>query len=43
MPTLLFDFGARALRAFASIGLLLISRRILGLLYVTKMEKIGWF
>ena len=43
MSTLFIAFGVRALWAFASIYLLVVCMRILGLLYVTKKDKIGWF
>ncbi len=43
MSTLFMAFGVRALWAFASVYLLVVCMRILGLLYVTKKEKIGWF
>ena len=43
MSTLFIAFGVRALWAFASLYLLVVCMRILGLLYTTKKEKIGWF
>jgi hypothetical protein len=43
MSTLFMSFGVRAIWSFASVYLLTISMRILGLLYVTKKHKFGWF
>jgi hypothetical protein len=43
MDTLFMSFGVRAILAFVSMYLLTVSMRILGLLYVTKKQKFGWF
>jgi hypothetical protein len=43
MSVLFITFGYRAFWSFASIYLLTVGMRILGLLYVTKKEKFGWF
>jgi hypothetical protein len=43
MAELFMTFGVRAFWAFASVYLLTVNMRILGLLYVTKKEKLGWF
>jgi hypothetical protein len=43
MDRLFMAFGVRALWSFASIYLLAVTMRILGLLYVTKKHKLGWF
>jgi len=43
MSVLFTSFGIRAFWAFASVYLLTIGMRILGLLYLTKKEKFGWF
>ena len=43
MSTLFIAFGVRALWAFASRDLRVVCMRILGRLYTTKKEKIGWF
>jgi hypothetical protein len=43
MSVLFISMGMRALWAFASIYLLTVAMRILGLLYVTKKHKLGWF
>jgi hypothetical protein len=43
MDRLFTSFGVRALWSFASIYLLTVNMRILGLLYVTKKKKLGWF
>ena len=43
MDRLITSFGIRALWSFASIYLLTVNMRILGLLYVTKKHKLGWF
>jgi hypothetical protein len=43
MSVLFITFGFRAFWSFASVYLLTVGMRILGLLYVTKKEKFGWF
>ena len=43
MSVLFVSFGVRALFSLANIYLLTVSMRILGLLYVSKKEKLGWF
>jgi hypothetical protein len=43
MSTLFLTFGIRAFWQFASVYLLTVSMRILGLLYVTNKRKFGWF
>jgi hypothetical protein len=43
MDTLFMAFGVRALLAFVNMYLLTVNMRILGLLYVTKKHKFGWF
>ncbi len=43
MSVLFIAFGVRAIWSFASIYLLTVGMRILGLLYATKKEKFGWF
>lgn len=43
MSVLFMSFGLRAVWSFASIYLLAVVMRVLGLLYVTKKHKFGWF
>ena len=43
MSQLLLTFALRAIWKLASVYLLTVSMRILGLLYVTKKERLGWF
>lgn len=43
MSTLFITFGIRAFWSFASVYLLTVNMRILGLLYLTKKHKFGWF
>jgi hypothetical protein len=43
MDRLFMSFGVRALWSFASVYLLTVTMRILGLLYVTKKHRFGWF
>ncbi|MEQ1936552.1 MAG: hypothetical protein ABL962_22095 [Fimbriimonadaceae bacterium] len=43
MKVLLGSLGIQAVWSFVSIYLLSVNMRILGLLYVTKKEKFGWF
>lgn len=43
MSVFFLALGVRAIWAFSSIYLLTVSMRILGLLYITKKEKFGWF
>jgi len=43
MSVLFISLGVQAAWAFANIYLLTVSMRILGLLYITKKEKFGWF
>ena len=43
MSTLFIIFGVRAFWSFCSVYLLTVTMRILGLLYVTKKHKFGWF
>jgi hypothetical protein len=43
MSTLFMVFAGRAFWAFCSVYLLTVTMRILGLLYVTKKHKLGWF
>jgi hypothetical protein len=43
MPKLFAFLGTYAFWYFAEVCLLTISMRILGLLYVTKKQRFGWF
>ena len=43
MAVLFTTFGIRALFSLGNVYLLTVSMRILGLLYVSKKEKLGWF
>ncbi|HEV2207554.1 MAG TPA: FHA domain-containing protein [Verrucomicrobiae bacterium] len=43
MSTMFSSFGLRAVWALISVYLLVVSMRILGLLYVTNKQKFGWF
>jgi hypothetical protein len=43
MSTLFLTFGIRAFWSFCSVYLLTVNMRILGLLYLTKKHKLGWF
>jgi len=43
MSVLFMTFGIRALWSFMSVYLLTVGMRILGLLYLTKKDKLGWF
>jgi hypothetical protein len=43
MSVMFLSFAFRALWAFLSIYLLTVGMRILGILYVTQKEKLGWF
>ncbi len=43
MPKLFAYLGARAIWGFANVYLLAVNVRILGLLYLTKKQKLGWF
>jgi len=43
MDRLFMSFGVRALWSFASVYLLTVNMRILGLLYLTKKHRLGWF
>ncbi|MGD0261682.1 MAG: FHA domain-containing protein [Verrucomicrobiota bacterium] len=43
MSVLFKSFGLRALWSLASVYLLTVSMRILGLLYVTNKDKLGWY
>lgn len=43
IPTLLLMFGAKAIWSFVQLYFLTVNVRILGLLYLTKKEKFGWF
>jgi hypothetical protein len=43
MSTMFMAFGVRAFWSFCSVYLLTVTMRILGLLYVTKKHKFGWF
>jgi len=43
MSVLFMTLGLRAVWCLASVYLLTVSMRILGLLYVTNKQKIGWF
>jgi hypothetical protein len=43
MSILFLTFGLRALLSFVSVYLLTVGMRILGVLYVTKKDKLGWF
>lgn len=43
MSVLFMTFGIRVFWSFASVYLLTVGMRILGLLYITKKEKFGWF
>ncbi|MCI0746421.1 MAG: FHA domain-containing protein [Verrucomicrobia subdivision 3 bacterium] len=42
IPEMLLLFGLRALWAFISVYLLTVTMRILGLLYLTRRDRIGW-
>ena len=42
-PHVLIAMGAKVIWSFASIYLLTVSMRILGLLYITRKDKLGWF
>ena len=43
MSVLFMALGFRAIWSFVSVYLLTVSMRILGLLYITKKHKLGWF
>ena len=43
MSVLLIAFGLRALRSVGTVYLLSVNMRILGLLYLTRKERFGWF
>ena len=43
MSVLFISFGLRAVWSFLSVYLLTVVMRVLGLLYVTKKHKFGWF
>jgi hypothetical protein len=43
MSTLFIALGVKAIWSFASVYLLTVGMRILGLLYLTKKHKLGWF
>jgi len=43
MSTLFIAFGIRAVWSFVSVYLLTVNMRILGLLYLTKKDKLAWF
>lgn len=43
MSMLFISFGIRAIWSFVSVYLLTVNMRILGLLYLTKKDKLGWF
>jgi hypothetical protein len=43
MSTLFIALGVKAIWSFASVYLLTVGMRILGVLYVTKKHKFGWF
>ena len=43
MSVLFTAFGMRAFFSFANVYLLTVSMRILGLLYISKKHKFGWF
>lgn len=43
MSELFISFGLRAVWSFVSVYLLTVVMRVLGLLYVTKKHKFGWF
>jgi hypothetical protein len=43
MAELLAMFAARALWAFVAVYLLAVNMRLLGILYVTKKQELGWF
>ncbi len=43
MNVLLITFGIRAAWSFISVYLLSVNMRVLGLLYLTKKDKLGWF
>jgi hypothetical protein len=42
MTEMFLLFGFRAVWAFVSVYLLTVTMRILGLLYLTKRERLGW-
>jgi hypothetical protein len=37
------SFGIRIIWSFVSVYLLTVNMRILGLLYLTQKEKLGWY
>jgi hypothetical protein len=43
MSVLFISFGVRAIWSFLSVYFLTVNMRILGLLYVTKKDKLAWF
>lgn len=43
VPNLCLIFGVRAFWSFFGVYLLTVNARILGLLYLTKKDKLGWF
>ena len=43
MSTLFISFGVQAVWSFLSVYLLTVNMRILGLLYVSKKDKLEWF
>ncbi len=43
MTVLFISFGIRACWSFLSVYLLTVNMRIMGLLYLTKKDKLGWF
>lgn len=43
MSVMFLTFGIRALWSFVSVYLLTVNMRILGLLYLTKKQELGWF
>ena len=43
MSSLFIAFGIQLAWTFVSMYLLTINMRILGLLYLTKKDKLGWF
>jgi hypothetical protein len=43
MKVMFIAFGIRMIWSFASVYLLTVNTRIMGLLYLTQKEKLGWY
>ena len=43
MSVMFLSFGIRIIWSFVSVYLLTVNMRILGLLYLTQKEKLGWY